>query len=93
MITNVDPQTALFLTDVQRIQDRISRAGNQVSSGLKITVASDAPDQIGARPARRAQPRQEDPGASAVGVEHRQQRGGVVGLVDPPRKLAAVVNG
>ena len=48
MITNVDPQNALFLTDLNRIEEKISQASDQVSSGLKITVASDAPDQIGA---------------------------------------------
>jgi len=47
MITNVDPQNALFLNGIDRIQSEISQASNQVSSGLRITVASDAPDQIG----------------------------------------------
>jgi len=48
MITNLDPQKALFLTEINRIQDKIAQANSQVSSGLKIMVASDAPDQIGA---------------------------------------------
>ena len=47
MITNLDPQSALFLTDINRVQDNIAQASDQVSSGLKITVAADAPDQIG----------------------------------------------
>jgi len=47
MITNIDPQNAQFLTDLDRIQEKISQANNQVSSGLRITVASDAPDEIG----------------------------------------------
>ena len=47
MITNVNPQNALFLNGIDRIQSEISQASNQVSSGLRITVASDAPDQIG----------------------------------------------
>jgi flagellar hook-associated protein 3 FlgL len=46
MITNLDPESALFLADVNRIQQRISEATSQVSSGRKINVASDAPDQI-----------------------------------------------
>ena len=46
MITNIDPEAALFLADVNRIQQRISDASSQVSSGKKINVASDAPDQI-----------------------------------------------
>lgn len=46
MISNLDPASALFLADLGQIQQRISTANNQVSSGKKITVASDAPDQI-----------------------------------------------
>ena len=42
MVTNLDPQNAQFLTNMNLIQDKISQANNQVSSGLKITVASDA---------------------------------------------------
>jgi flagellar hook-associated protein 3 FlgL len=47
MITNLDPQNAQFLTDINVIQEKISQANNGVSSGLQITVASDAPDEIG----------------------------------------------
>jgi flagellar hook-associated protein 3 FlgL len=47
MITNVSPQNAMFLIGVDRIQESISVAANQVSTGLRITVASDSPDQIG----------------------------------------------
>ena len=47
MITNIDPQNANFLNGLDRIQQTISTASNQVTSGLRITVASDAPDQIG----------------------------------------------
>ena len=46
-ITNLDPQSALFLANLNIVQKDISQASEQVSSGLKITVASDAPDQIG----------------------------------------------
>ena len=47
MISNLNPQSALFLANVNIIQDKISQASNQVSSGLSITVPSDAPDEIG----------------------------------------------
>jgi flagellar hook-associated protein 3 FlgL len=47
MITNVSPQNAAFLQGIDRIQQTISVASNQVTSGLRITQASDAPDQIG----------------------------------------------
>lgn len=46
MTTNLDPESALFLSDVSRIQQAITSATAQVSSGLAISVASDAPDQI-----------------------------------------------
>lgn len=46
MLTNLDPQSALFLAEISRVEQNISTANNQVSSGLKITVPSDAPDQI-----------------------------------------------
>ena len=47
MITNLNPESALFIANVNRIQQTIAEANSQVSSGLKINVASDAPDQIG----------------------------------------------
>jgi flagellar hook-associated protein 3 FlgL len=46
MITNLNPESALFIANVNRIQQSIAEANNQVSSGKKINVASDAPDQI-----------------------------------------------
>jgi flagellar hook-associated protein 3 FlgL len=47
MITNVNPQSELFLQAVDAIERKISVASNQVATGLRITVASDSPDQIG----------------------------------------------
>lgn len=47
MITNLDPQNAIFLNGINQIQNAIYQASNQVSSGLQITQASDSPDQIG----------------------------------------------
>ena len=47
MITNLDPASTLFLAEIGQIEQRIAQANNQVSSGKKISVASDAPDQIG----------------------------------------------
>jgi flagellar hook-associated protein 3 FlgL len=47
MLTNLDAQAALFLDNVNVIQNKISKASGQVSSGLQITVPSDAPDEIG----------------------------------------------
>ena len=45
-MTNLDGPSELFLVNVERIQERIAEASRQVSSGKKIAVASDAPDQI-----------------------------------------------
>ena len=47
MLTNLDPSSELFLADLNRIQRRMATANRQVSSGKRITVASDAPDEIG----------------------------------------------
>lgn len=47
MIANLDPASELFLANVDRVQQNIAVANQQVSSGKKINVASDAPDQIG----------------------------------------------
>jgi len=46
MQTNLDAASELFLRNVDRIQERLAEANRQVSSGKKIFVASDAPDQI-----------------------------------------------
>src|SRR5947209_13925279 len=46
MQTILDPASELFLANVQRIQQQLSDANRQISSGKKIFQASDAPDQI-----------------------------------------------
>ena len=48
MLTNLDPQSQRFAADYSRIQLRLATAQQQVSSGLKVQTASDAPDQISA---------------------------------------------
>ena len=47
MITNVTPSAALFLAGVNRIEQRMANANVQITSGKKINVAADAPDQLG----------------------------------------------
>ena len=47
MIGNIDPQSAQFLSGIEQIQNKIAKASSEVSSGLSVTVPSDAPDQIG----------------------------------------------
>ena len=46
MTNGIDSSTQKFLSDLAVIQARSERAQRQLSSGLRITVASDAPDEI-----------------------------------------------
>lgn len=46
MITNLDPASELFLSNVDRIQERLAKANLQAASGKRVVHASDAPDQI-----------------------------------------------
>jgi flagellar hook-associated protein 3 FlgL len=46
MISNLDPASDLFLSNVNRIQQRVAEANRQVASGKRIVQPSDAPDQI-----------------------------------------------
>ncbi|HEY1241660.1 MAG TPA: flagellin [Bryobacteraceae bacterium] len=46
MITNLDPASQLFLSDLERAQQRVSEAQRQISSGKRVNVASDDPDIV-----------------------------------------------
>jgi flagellar hook-associated protein 3 FlgL len=46
MISSLDPSDQIFLVGVSQIQQRIAMANQQLTSGFKVSVASDAPDQI-----------------------------------------------
>jgi len=46
MTPSINPHSEMFLSNLQQIQNRISTAQRQLSSGLRVSVASDAPDQI-----------------------------------------------
>jgi len=46
MIRNLDPSSERFLLDLTRIQTSLNKAQQTISSGLKVTVPSDAPDEI-----------------------------------------------
>ena len=48
MITNLSPSSEIFLANMARVQRQMAVAQQQASSGRKVNVASDAPDQIGA---------------------------------------------
>ncbi len=46
MISSINASDQIFLAGVDRIQEQISTANQQLTSGFKVSVASDAPDQI-----------------------------------------------
>ena len=46
MIQNLNPSAELFLANLARVQSQIDQAESQISSGLKISQPSDAPDQL-----------------------------------------------
>jgi flagellar hook-associated protein 3 FlgL len=46
MITNLSPQAHSFLAEMDRVQQMVSDASRQVSSGLRVSQASDDPDVI-----------------------------------------------
>jgi flagellar hook-associated protein 3 FlgL len=47
MVTNLDPSSAIYVANLNRIEQALATANEQISSGRKINVASDAPDEIG----------------------------------------------
>ncbi|HEY1340092.1 MAG TPA: flagellin [Bryobacteraceae bacterium] len=57
MLTTLNPSSELFLADVERTQRRVENASRQISSGKRITEASDAPDQVAPLLQLRAQQR------------------------------------
>src|ERR1035438_5756075 len=46
MTPSINPNSEIFLSDLQQIQNRIGMAERQLSSGLRVSVASDDPDEI-----------------------------------------------
>ena len=46
MIRSLNPAAQEFLVNLTRIQSRVKRSTDQISSGLKVAAPSDAPDQI-----------------------------------------------
>lgn len=46
MISSLDPQSQDFLNNLNRITDRMSRAQQQLSTGLRMNTVSDYPDQV-----------------------------------------------
>ena len=48
MVTNLSPSSQAFLVNIERVQQQVADATQQVSSGRKVNVASDAPDEVDA---------------------------------------------
>lgn len=55
MLRNIQPAGERFLADLDRIRSAAERARQQLSSGLRISQPSDAPDEIGGMLALRAE--------------------------------------
>jgi flagellar hook-associated protein 3 FlgL len=64
MSPSINPSNEVFLSNMQQIETRIGTAEQQLSSGLRVNVASDDPDQISSILQLRAQ---------IAGVEQTQQ--------------------
>jgi flagellar hook-associated protein 3 FlgL len=46
MLSSLDPSAQQFLNDLGRVSDRLERAQREISSGQKVGIVSDSPDQI-----------------------------------------------
>jgi flagellar hook-associated protein 3 FlgL len=46
MITNLSPSSEAFMANIDRVQRNVEEASRQVSSGKRVNVASDAPNEI-----------------------------------------------
>ena len=95
MLSSLDASAQIFLTGVNQIQQRISTANQQLTSGLKVSVASDAPDQIDNLLQLRADQAQNTQIGSNLGLEqtNAQAADGAIGsaiqLMDSATQLAA----
>src|SRR5262249_139302 len=48
MITNLTPSSEAFLANIERVQRAVEKANQQATSGKRVTVASDAPEELDA---------------------------------------------
>jgi flagellar hook-associated protein 3 FlgL len=95
MISNLDPASELFLSNVNRIQQRVAEASRQISSGKRISQPSDAPDQIDALLQLRANRQQNSQIRSNLGLALTETQsadgalGAAIRLMGRGRVLAA----
>ncbi|MBS1858038.1 MAG: hypothetical protein JST11_21895 [Acidobacteria bacterium] len=47
MISNLSPSNEAFVANMERVQRNLQEASQQMSSGLRVNTASDAPDEVG----------------------------------------------
>src|ERR1700691_110099 len=93
--SDLNSSDQIFLTGVSQIQQRISAANQQLTSGLKVSVASDAPDQIDNLLQFRADQAQTTQMGSNLGLEQTNAQaadgafGSAIQLMDSAPQLAA----
>ena len=46
MLSNLDPSAQQFLNNLNRIQERMSHAQREITTGRRVNQVSDDPDQI-----------------------------------------------
>jgi flagellar hook-associated protein 3 FlgL len=46
MVTNLSPSSEAFMANIDRVQRQVEEANRQVSSGKRVNVASDAPNEL-----------------------------------------------
>ena len=46
MVTNLSPSSEAFMANIDRVQRQVEEASRQVSSGKRVNVASDAPNEV-----------------------------------------------
>ena len=46
MVTNLSPSSEAFMANIDRVQRQVEEATRQVSSGKRVNVASDAPNEV-----------------------------------------------
>jgi flagellar hook-associated protein 3 FlgL len=95
MVSSLNSSDQIFLAGINQIQQQISTANQQLSSGLKVTVASDAPDRIDDLLQLRADQAQNTQIQSNLGTEQTNAQaadgalGSAIQLMDNATQIAA----
>jgi flagellar hook-associated protein 3 FlgL len=95
MISSINASDQIFLAGISQIQQQISTANQQLTSGKKVSVASDAPDQIDDLLQLRADQTQNTQIQSNLSMEQTNAQaadgalGSAIQLMDTATQLAA----